>query len=157
MSLFSSYDGAASLDRSTLSFSLPGKPELTIEFSPEDVANMEIKRQEDFVSQLEQTLTNAKIKNKTWLLLLSRDIVFNHVSLNEAGTKNFLDSLPFSAEEIISKTILRQDNLFVTYATNRNFYSLVVTAIKKVGGNIFAVIPEDLKDSPAYQNFNFLR
>jgi DNA invertase Pin-like site-specific DNA recombinase len=118
----------------------------------------------------DRILNNGKMKGKRWLLLLDREIVFNHTSPQKESVDAFISSLPFDANELVFKTV-NNGGVWATFATNKNFYLDVSAAIKKAGGSVFAVVPQDvtsfekeskvdlpglLKDSGTYRRFDFL-
>ena len=118
----------------------------------------------------DRILNNGKMKGKRWLLLLDREIVFNHTSPQKESVDAFISSLPFDANELVFKTV-NNGGVWATFATNKNFYLDVSAAIKKAGGSVFVVVPQDvtsfekeskvdlpglLKDSGTYRSFDFL-
>lgn len=93
----------------------------------------------DFLVKLKITSANAKI-------VLDNEIIYSSiiVKINETQDKSAIDSfisnIPFDKKKIAYQSYL-SNNQFYIYATNSDYFNLLIKALNKVGWNVKYVVP----------------
>ncbi|MEK7565899.1 MAG: LytR C-terminal domain-containing protein [Patescibacteria group bacterium] len=116
-----------------------------LDFPEEVVANLEVIDNKRFGEILESFLIIAKGFGKV-VVALAPEVVFSKTfegkydSVMEGEIKKFLDGVPLLPEKIARK-IVTEENGFSVWATNRELYAAVVSALVKNGLTVEAVTP----------------
>lgn len=99
-----------------------------------------------FLQFLSDFLVKLKIPSASAKIVLDNEIIYSSIvaKVNETQDKSAIDSfisnIPFDQKKIAYQSYL-SNNQFYIYATNSDFFNLLITALKKVGWSVKYVVP----------------